>query len=244
MKKVIIILVFLLAFGMFSGMVCALGDSVMDVKVVGTKEVSPNAFKLTYSVETFNDDAQKAINENNEIAENLYKTLNTMINKNRGDYAKTSNYSLNPQYDYKNGKSILKGYKVYNTLQVYVKDVMSVSKFVNIASIKGVTRVDNLVFESTNYEDKCNDLMAELALKAKKRANATLKPLNMQVLTVKNISTTCSQTSKYPAMNFAKTSRTLSVTSDASEGNMTPIETGRIILNGTLNTTFYIGVKK
>ena len=88
MKKFIIFSSIVLSLVLFSGFVCALGDSVMDLSISGTKEISPNAFQLTYSVETSNVDAQKAIKENKEISDDLYKSLNSMINKNRGDVSK------------------------------------------------------------------------------------------------------------------------------------------------------------
>ena len=244
MKKFIIFSSIVLSLVLFSGFVCALGDSVMDLRISGTKEISTNAFQLTYSVETSNVDSQKAIKENKEISDDLYKSLNSMINKTRGDYVKTSNYSVNPQYDYKNGKNTIKGYNVYNTVKIYVKDITSVSKFVDLSSTKGVTRVNNLSFQATDYDDKCNELMAELAGKAKRRANATLNPLNMQVLTVKSISTSCSQSSSYSPVNYAKSARALGASEEDKETSTTPIEAGKMILNGSLNTTFYIGAKK
>ena len=120
----------------------------------------------------------------------------------------------------------------------------TVSKFVDLSSTKGVTRVNNLSFQATDYDDKCNELMAELAGKAKRRANATLNPLNMQVLTVKSISTSCSQSSSYSPVNYAKSARALGASEEDKETSTTPIEAGKIILNGSLNTTFYIGAKK
>ena len=248
MKKVVMLCSVILCLILCSGFVCALSESIMELHLTGTKEILPNAFELTYFVETSNVDAQKAINENKENSDNLYKSLNAIIDKKRGDYIKTSNYSLNPQYKYKNGKSVLKSYKVHNNVKVHVKDISAVSKFSDLASTKGVTGVNNLIFQATDYDDKCNELIAELAGKAKRRANITLKPLDMQVLTVKSISTSCSQTNSYPVMNYSKSVRALganvSMADTAEEKTVTPIETGKMILNASLNTVFYIGAKK
>lgn len=246
MKKIVITVLsfFVVIFGAtFAG---AVGDGTIDINLSGTKEISPNAFQMTFTVETVNKDSQMAIKENKENSENLYNALKSAIKTDRGDYIKTSNYSVRPNYEYgSKGKKTLKGYTVTNSVIVFVKDTMSVAKFINIASTKGITEVANLTFKATEYENECNALLAELSKKASKRANSALKPLNMQIIGLKSMNTNCSDTTARPYVNYAMRSKELmSVSADAGVEESAPIEVGKTILNANINASFYVGKTK
>lgn len=245
MKKLLIALAVLVVIVSGAGFVCAVDNGTIDISLSGTKEISPDAFQITFAVETQNVDAQKAIAENKENSEKLYNTLKSMLNTVRGDYIKTSDYSVRPNYEYSSkGKRNLKDYSVSNSVTVYVKDVTAVSKFVNVASTKGVTRVDNLVFKATKYENECNALLAELTGKAKNRANASLKPLGLQVLTLKSLNTSCSESTNYPMVNYAMRAKTLSASVDGASESSAPVESGKTVLKANINTVFYVGQRK
>lgn len=245
MKKCFIVLAAMLITIATTGFVCALDNGVIDVSLSGTKEISPDAFQLTFAVETQNADVQKAITENKENSENLYNALKSLLNTSRGDYIKTSNYSVRPEYQYSSkGKKSLKGYTVYNSVIVYVKDISKVSKFVNAAATKGVTQVDNLTFKATQYENECNALLAELTNKAKNRANSSLKPLGLQVLTLKTLNTSCSESQNYPMVNYAMRAKTLGSTAESASADTAPVEAGKTILRANINSSFYVGARK
>ena len=85
MKKIVITVLsfFVVIFGAtFAG---AVGDGTIDINLSGTKEISPNAFQMTFTVETVNKDSQMAIKENKENSENLYNALKSAIKTDRGD---------------------------------------------------------------------------------------------------------------------------------------------------------------
>ena len=99
----------------------AVGDGTIDIGLSGTKEIAPNAFQMSFTVETVNKDSQIAIKENKENSENLYNALKSAIKTDRGDYIKTSDYSVRPNYEYgSKGKKTLKGYTVTNSVIVFV----------------------------------------------------------------------------------------------------------------------------
>lgn len=247
MKKLIIttLSICVIIFGAaFAG---AVSDGTIDINLSGTKEISPNAFQMSFTVETTNQDSQVAVKENKENSENLYNALKSAINTGRGDYIKTSNYSVRPNYEYSSkGKRTLKGYTVTNSVIVFVKDTASVAKFINIASTKGITEVTNLTFKATEYENECNALLAELAKKANKRANSALKPLGMQTIALKMMSTNCSDSTVRPYVNYAmkSNSRLMSTGAEATTEDSAPIEVGKTVLNANINASFYVGKTK
>ena len=242
MKKIILNTLLVLFIMTLSNHAFAFENGTINIDLQGTKEIAPNAFELKFVVETKNTDAKKAMNENKISSDDLYNSLKSMINSNRGDYIKTTNYSVTPNYEYSSkGKSTLKGYTVNNSVIVYVKDVKAVSKFIDKASEHGITQIDNLSFKSSGYESECDDLLADLFLKAQKRANKILSPLNMQILTVKTINTSCS--TSYPRTYFRTNKALLGATANTAEGASTPIESGVTTLNANINLTFYIKTK-
>jgi uncharacterized protein len=78
----------------------------------------------------------------------------------------TQNYTLYPQYDYKNGVSISAGYSANQQLTVKVRNLNnnkeSVSKVVSAATKAGANQVMGITFDVSNL----NDLKQEARLKA------------------------------------------------------------------------------
>ena len=103
-----------------------------------------------------------------------------------------------------------------------------------------------MTFKATEYENECNALLAELAKKANKRANSALKPLGMQTIALKMMSTNCSDSTARPYVNYAmkSNSRLMSVGAEAATEDSAPIEVGKTILNANINASFYVGKTK
>ena len=103
-----------------------------------------------------------------------------------------------------------------------------------------------MTFKATEYENECNALLAELAKKANKRANSALKPLGMQTIALKMMSTNCSDSTARSYVNYAmkSNSRLMSVGAEAATEDSAPIEVGKTILNANINTSFYVGKTK
>lgn len=70
---------------------------------------------------------------------------------------KTTNYNIYPQYDYTNGKSILSGYQVTETLEVKVRDLDKANDILDGVVTAGVNQVNNFRFDI----DKPDDLQAQ-----------------------------------------------------------------------------------
>src|SRR5574344_1449079 len=123
MKKIFLTFLFLFTFALSVNSATTTSENgTINVYLDTSKEISPNQVEITFVVETFNSDLQKASLENKKLSENLYTSLNNLINKTRGDYIKTSNYYTKPVYIYKNNKQILDKYSVLNSVTVFSKD--------------------------------------------------------------------------------------------------------------------------
>lgn len=235
MKKIFLsLLIFCFIVGLSANSATVNEDGIVNVYLNTYKELPPDNVQITFSVETYDIVFQKASDENKKISEGLYTKLNSLINKNRGDYIKTSNYTAKPIYTYKNNKKTFDKYIVSNSVTVFSKDVKSVSKLIDSATSLGITNVENLIFSVADYENQCNELLSDLTQKSQNRANAVVKPLNMRVIGIKNINATCSEESHNRNFYSAK------AVSGSMQEDSTPIEQGKIKINANLNSSFYV----
>ncbi|NLI97147.1 SIMPL domain-containing protein [bacterium] len=137
------------------------------ISVTGTSEISvaPDICYMSFSVETSDKSAIKAYNENNDIMNKVNSAIKAL-----GIEAKdlnTSYFSIAPQYywEEKTGKNVFDGYKVYNSLNVKVRDLSKVGKILDAAVNAGATTVGGVSFTVENPK-KYNVELREQAIKA------------------------------------------------------------------------------
>ena len=64
-----------------------------------------------------------------------------------GDAIKTTNYSMQPDLEWTNGRSRVKGYIVRNEIEVRVDDMSKLSSVIDAAGASGATSMSNLQFD-------------------------------------------------------------------------------------------------
>lgn len=79
------------------------------------------------------------------------KKMNNMINKLKGfgveaKDIQTVNYSISPQYDWNNGKQLLRGYQVSQNLRVKIRDLTKISAVLQTAGEVGVNQISGVTF--------------------------------------------------------------------------------------------------
>jgi len=99
------------------------------------------------------------IQENGPTVKAAQDNMNTAINKvsdsinNLGIEKKdirTTNYSINPQYDYTNGKQKITGYSASSNLEVIVRQLDKTNSVIDTATAGGANVVGGLVFDIEN----------------------------------------------------------------------------------------------
>ena len=120
--------------------------------------------QLGYSVEKYKvSDAQK---DNSE-------KMNIVIEKLKKDYSieskdiKTTNYNINPQYNWNEGKQLFRGYRVSQNLDIKIRDISKLSDILDLAGTLGLNQVGSLNFDIDN-KDKLEQEAREKAIKAAK----------------------------------------------------------------------------
>lgn len=82
----------------------------------------------------------------------------------------TSNYNINPTYDYTNGSQKITGYSANTTFTVKVKDVSKVGQIIDAMTASGATNVSNLGFDVTDNTIALNEARKQAVADAKKKA--------------------------------------------------------------------------
>ncbi|HOC96589.1 MAG TPA: SIMPL domain-containing protein [bacterium] len=96
-------------------------------------------------------------------------------------YIKTANYSIYPQYNWTNGKEILRGYQVSQNVEIKIRDLDKVSDIIALASDYNLNQVGDLQFDIDNKDQYIAQAREEAIKKAKENATATAKALGVDL---------------------------------------------------------------
>lgn len=213
----------------------------ISVNTSAETEVAPDLAEISFAIKTFDTKSmQQATLANRAISEKVYTQLKSMINTDKGDSIKTSDFSAQPIYSYVNSKKIFDKYEVSNRITIRTKSINQLGEIIDKAIDTGATNVENLSFSLSNYEKQCDDLLVIATQKAKKRANIIAQTLNTSIQGISNISTSCN-TNNYnnPRLYMAKNMISDIATESSSLGS-TIITEGTIKINANINASFFV----
>ena len=178
---------------------------------------------------------------NKEISTKILTDLETVLNKDQGDFIKTIDYSASPKYYYTNGKRVFDKFEVTNTITVNTKKINDVGMFIDKALRLGATNIGNINFTLENHENYCNELLSIATQKAKNKAETVAKASGQKLLSAKEIHTSCNVNGTAPISRYMlNTKMSVGATEDATmESNSTRVQGGTIKLYANVNASFY-----
>ncbi len=141
-------------------------DSLFTVQGVGETTIIPDTALISFGVSKTSPTVQEAKNQANEITNKITQDL-----KNLGVELKdiqTTNYSVNPQYDYKNNTQTITDYSVDTTIQVKLQPIDKANQAIDIVTKDGANQIGGIQF--TIDDDKQKELTQEARQKAVKDA--------------------------------------------------------------------------
>jgi hypothetical protein len=107
---------------------------------------------------------EEALSRLNTKVDSIIKAIKSLNIKDEN--IQTQNYSLYPQYDYKDNVSTVSGYNANQQLVIkvvdYDKDPNKLNQVIAAASKAGVNQINSLIFDASNF----NDLKQEARVKA------------------------------------------------------------------------------
>lgn len=134
------------------------------IAVTGQGRVTgvPDTLTLDLGVAVLRDTVEEATGEAGRLADAMIAALtNTGVAE---EDIQTSNYSIYPEWDYRDETQTLRGYRVTNTVTVKIRELERAGEIIDAATASGG---DDVVVNGLSFSIEDNDQLLELA-----RANA------------------------------------------------------------------------
>lgn len=196
----------------------------------GSAEVKPDMVSVNLVVSTLDKSASKAQGLNAKIASTLLDKI-----KNHGVAGKdiqTSSFNVSPEYDYQNGKRLLRGHRVQHAMSVTLRKVNVLGEFLDDLTAVGDSISINGISFGISAKEKLKIQALESAIanareKAQAMASAAKKKLG-QVVAVEEVS---SNTPDFPRPMFEMQRMKMAEAS-------TPIESGEVAITANVRVHF------
>lgn len=153
----------------------------------GKSTVTPNIAQISFGLDTgVLSTTQVAMSKLTDTMNKIYDALQAQgIDKK--DIA-TSNFSLNPSYDWTSGKQTLNGYQAVESFNVKVRDMNKVSAVVSAATDAGANQAGGVSFTVENPDQTQADARAKAIAQAKQKAETLAQQLGVHLGAVKEFS--------------------------------------------------------
>lgn len=193
----------------------------MTVEGKGQITVRPDQAKLSIGVVTENQQLLQAQQENSVISTRVIEALNQL----GIDPAsiKTIIYNIQPQYDYIEGKQILRGYQVEHQLEVTVKDIAKVGLILDTAFKNGANRAGNIQFIVATPEVYYREALKKALNDAREKAEVMAQTIGaaLKRIPIKIIEKNVQPPEVYPMFSYKLTAEAAAVTPPIQKGEYT-----------------------
>ncbi len=213
MKKILLLLSILLAMSLLAS--CNDEENFIKVTAEGTVSLEPDTTSIRFEVETKNDLAIVAAQENASIMDTIHKALIAKgIEK---ESIITSDYSMRQDSTYNQSKqeTIYDGYEVSTSVVITIYDTTSAGDIIDTLISAGATRINNVGFYAKNTEGVDKEARNIAVEKALAKANEFAQAADKTIGSVISITETESRidgpgfssgTALYSFMEIPKTS--------------------------------------
>ncbi len=242
MKKKNLLAVFLLLLFAFCATtpVQAKSQGTITVDASSNINLQPDVVEFNVIITTKDKTSlENASISNKEISTKIYNDLGLMLDKTKGDFIKTSDYSASPMYYYNNGKRTFDRYEVTNTITVHTKKVSDVGMFIDKSLNLGATNIGNINFTLEDQNLYCNELLSLATQKAKIKAETVAQAAGQKITGIKELRTSCTLNSANPYPRYMNAKMSLGAADSAVAESYTRVEGGAMKLYANVNGEFY-----
>lgn len=205
----------------------------------GTASINaePDTAVFSLAIETENKLLTQALQENTNKAQKVMSEIKKLLSKD--DSIKTTGFNVNPVYNYDNKerKSVLTGYRVTNMVSIKTKKLSDAGKIIDAAIKNGANKADDLDFMIENKEKYSAELLKKASEEAKQKAYATAEALGLCIKGINRVSTNFSDETISPY--YRGTFAAMEMKS-SSDGAAPPIEAGEVKLKAIVTVDFII----
>lgn len=148
-------------------------SSLFMVSGTGKASAVPDTAMASFGVTKTAPTVETAQSQVNEIANKITSELKALGIAEKD--IQTTNYNVNPNYEYTNGRQITNGYVVSENIEVKIKPVERANKAIDIATAAGANQVGGITFVLN--EDEKEKLQKQATEEAIKKAKAQAQML-------------------------------------------------------------------
>lgn len=152
----------------------------------GKASIQPDSATISVGVEVKADTAQAAQDQLNASINKVSSSIKS-LGIDPSDI-QTSNYNVNPTYDYTNGSQKITGYQANSNLTVKIKDLTKANSVLDSAIAAGATQAGGVNFNNTNSTQAENEARIKAVADAKAKANVAAQAAGFQLGRIINYS--------------------------------------------------------
>jgi uncharacterized protein YggE len=205
-------------YGVFGRVPKVFKGEVVNVTGVAKVDVKPDTAYITLGVSTTADTVQSALDKNSASAVKVIDALKKLGIMDKD--IQTSNFWVNPQYDYNKQPAEQTGYTAENDITVKTTPDKA-SQVILAGATNGANNFYNFILKVSNEEEVKTTLMAKAIEDAKKKAEAIAAGANKKLGDFKVISYDYVPLAQNTSVNYEAMSGMGGVT-----GYATPVSTG------------------
>lgn len=150
----------------------------------------------------------------------------------KADDIKTTNLSINPVYDWSNGRQTLKGFEASENIEIKIRDLNKVGDILAQSAVQGANQAGNLQFTIDDPEKLQTEAQKNAITDAQDKAKELTKSLGVSLGRVKTFSSTASSPDVY--RSFSNTVPMAAGGLDAAKAPEVPTGTQEITANVTI----------
>ena len=204
-------------------------DKVIKVFGEGIVLARPDQASVILGVITEDKNLQQAQQSNAQDTTNVITALvNTGVLR---ENIQTTDYRVDTQYDFQNGKQIFRGYRVTNLLTVKIDNLDTVGEIVDIAVDNGANTVRNIELTISNPVLYYQQALEKAIQNAKAKANTAAQTLGVTIPEVPARLKELSSITPEPPRPYV-----LGVSTESAVS--TPIEAGQNQIRASVEATF------
>jgi len=207
-------------------------NTILSVPGTATTKVKPDKVTLALGVETTNQTANAALGTNSATMNKVIKVLlSAGVKQNE---TSTSAFSISPNYNYSQGRNIITGFTVTNSIQIESSNINDSAKWIDTAvSSGGATSINSIGFTLSDKKlgETKNGLIKQAINNARSKADIAASALGLKVVGIKSVFLNEVEQPATPLQPFLqKTTPT--------GANVTPIISGLQDVSVSVNTSW------
>ncbi len=154
--------------------------NVIRVTGEGIVTVQPNIAQVTLGASTEAMDVTQAQNNNSIIIASIKVALKELGVPEQ--LIQTVDYSISPQYDYKEGEQIFRGYKVQHLLRVTIEHIENTGRVIDTAVSNGANIVSEIQFITKDTDQLVQQTLSLAVINSFQKAEAIAGTLGVNLI--------------------------------------------------------------